>query len=491
MHFSNDKKDVGLSELLTQVIDVSNNWLFAGATLYSSELLYGDYVERLVEFNLRCKWQESLYDFARFGNMSSKSLTHKLIQSCTSSCALAKALLVYRAGLRDYLEPFIKSELFMQDRNDIIDTEEETGYDMTADRDKFMAYCMVMREEGYFTSDNISFNWPGSVEAGDTLGQWDLDKLSMALFFPVMNKAVLDTKGLCTKIIACANAVTTDDKPGPEAPASRDEPAADVTKQRAKLSPEQITQVVPLLFRNSQVGMSVSLEELDGKSIKEQLDMLQVTDEMEAIAKQKKLKDFSASGDHIAYSSVFTTDRCTTVLAVSKGKPAAGSSDRTGDQAKDERVVIGEVAFFSTHMMHDNLTKALSVPMKVVSRNVDNYPVAVSDLPESFGDSMTNACYATAIVQASTLVSQVDNSKDTRKSMPYVMLYRVYQHKDFSKKISANQKTPRDCDPYIQEDGTIRVITMVPQMLFINWCVLLSCISPVLIDCWVHLQVHS
>ena len=166
-----------------------------------------------------------------------------------------------------------------------------------------MSYCMVMREEGYFTSKNISFNWPASVETGDTLGQWDLDKLTMALFFPVVNTAVLDTEGLCAKVIACSekqSAVASNDEHDHEVAASRDKTPARITVQCAKLSSEQITQVVPLLFRNSQVGMSVSLQELEGKSIEQQLDMLQVTTEMEATAKQKKLKNFSASGSHLS-----------------------------------------------------------------------------------------------------------------------------------------------------------------------------------------------
>ena len=93
---------------------------------------------------------------------------------------------------------------------------------------------------------------------------------------------------------------------------------------------------------------------------------------------------------------------------------------------------------------------------------------------------MESVCYATAIVQASADRIQVERSRDTRKSMPYVMLYRVYQHNDFAEQMASQRDNiPRDCDPYIQEDGTIRVITMVPQMFFVNWCVLLLCISSV------------
>ena len=84
-------------------------------------------------------------------------------------------------------------------------------------------------------------------------------------------------------------------------------------------------------------------------------------------------------------------------------------------------------------MMHDKMTKPLVVPMKVRSRDLDNYPVAISELPKAFGDSMENVCYATAIVQPGHRAAQLDAGQDTRNLSPFVMMYRVYQADEFSK----------------------------------------------------------
>ena len=81
--------------------------------------------------------------------------------------------------------------------------------------------------------------------------------------------------------------------------------------------------------------------------------------------------------------------------------------------------------------MHDKVTKPVVVPMKVQSRQLKNYLLAISELPESFGDSMQNMCYATAFLQPGLTTAQLDDGPDTRNLSPYVMLYRVYQAKEF------------------------------------------------------------
>ena len=137
------------------------------------------------------------------------------------------------------------------------------------------------------------------------------------------------------------------------------------------------------------------------------------------------------------------------------------------------------MAHFSTMMVHDNLTKPLVCPMKVQSRTADNYPKAVSELPDGYRDSMENVCYATAIVQPGRNMAQLGETvDDTRRSMPYVMLYRVYQANEFSR-LMKEKKSPAllKCEAFTQSDGTIRLITMVPYLLFVNWYVLLPCTS--------------
>ena len=205
--------------------------------------------------------------------------------------------------------------------------------------------------------------------------------------------------------------------------------------------------------------------------------MLKVTDEMEATAMKKKLKGFASSEGHIAYTAVFTDRGCTTVLAVGKKGYTEASKDRSGEQTEDWRSDLGEMAHFSTMMVHDNLTKPLVCPMKVKSRTIDNYPTAMSELPDGYGDSMENVCYATAILQPGSNMAQLGETvDDTRKVMPYVMLYRVYQADEFSRLMKEKKGGPLSkCEDFTQSDGTIRVITMVPYLLFVNWYVLLPC----------------
>ena len=120
-------------------------------------------------------------------------------------------------------------------------------------------------------------------------------------------------------------------------------------------------------------------------------------------------------------------------------------------------------------MMHDKMTKPLVVPMKVASRELDTYLHPISQLPEAFGDSMENVCYATAIVQPGHRAAQLDAGQDTRNTSPFVMLYRVYQADEF-------QKLVGDKEGFAQADGTFRVVTMIPHTFFVNWYALLPCI---------------
>ena len=130
------------------------------------------------------------------------------------------------------------------------------------------------------------------------------------------------------------------------------------------------------------MGSSVQVSELHGKSIEEQIDMftlLTLSEYMLASARDKGLRKFKHAENQIAFTSVATANRCTTVLAVTpqEGKPTDASKDRTGSQVEDHRFRLGEVAHFSTMMMHDKMTKPLVVPMKVQSRELPQLPPCI------------------------------------------------------------------------------------------------------------------
>ena len=122
------------------------------------------------------------------------------------------------------------------------------------------------------------------------------------------------------------------------------------SEEHTRLNPEQIENIVPLMLRNTQVGSSVQLSELHGKDIEEQIDMFILSAQMLASAQNKGLKKFKHAEGQIAYTSVATAGRCTTVLAVNPqaGKFTEASKDRSGSQVEDHRLRLGEVAHFST-----------------------------------------------------------------------------------------------------------------------------------------------
>ena len=132
------------------------------------------------------------------------------IQSCTASSALAQAVLVHTAGCTAFLDVFKAAGVLSLPDTTAADMDRgaldghEVYYNMTEDRNKFMAYCMVMRAEGFFSSDKVAFNWPGEIVEDDTIGHWALDKLSMALCYPLVNKDVFsENPGLVDKVLAC------------------------------------------------------------------------------------------------------------------------------------------------------------------------------------------------------------------------------------------------------------------------------------------------
>ena len=213
--------------------------------------------------------------------------------------------------------------------------------------------------------------------------------------------------------------------------------------------------------------------------------MFTLSEEMLNSARDTGLRKFKHAKGQIAYTSVSAANRCTIVLAVNpdEGKFTDVSRDRTGSQVEDHRFKLGEVAYFSTMMMHDTMTKPLVVPMKVQLRELHNYLHAISELPETFGDSMENVCYAIAIVQLGHRAAQLDGGQDTRNLSPYVMLYRVYQADKFHKLMGGK-------DELVQADGTFRVVTMIPHTFFVNWYALLPCIRFV-VHSVLGVQVHN
>ena len=162
---------------------------------------------------------------------------------------------------------------------------------MTEDRNKFMAYCMVMRAEGFFSVDKVAFNWPGDISDDDKTGNWALDKLSMALFYPLVNKDVFSGNvGLVDRVVQCWQESDAAAKPSKAAKQQKKVKAIKDTEEHIRLSPEQIEKIVPLMLRNTQVGSSVQLSELHGKDIEGQIDMFTLSAEMLESARDKGLK---------------------------------------------------------------------------------------------------------------------------------------------------------------------------------------------------------
>ena len=370
-HYSGDELDEMILE------KVSKLWLFAGASIYGEHQLLGDYVERLLGLDLQCTWQEKKYNILPAGDVN--------IQSCTASSALAQAVLVHTAGWTGLLDVFKAAGVLSlpdveaaaeharcQMPEDYV--EHEVHYDMTEDRNMFMAYCMVMRAGGLFSGVKGAFDWPGDILEDDKTGHWALDKLSMALFYPLVNKAVFSRNaGLVDLVLGCWQSSDAAARPVKAAKQQKKVKAMQDSEEHTRLNPEQIEKIVTLMLRNTQVGSSVQLSELHGKDIEEQIDMFTLSAQMLDSARDKGLKKFKHAEGQIAYTSVATADRCTTVLAVNPqaGKFTAASNDRSGSQVEDHRLRLDEVAHFSTMMMHDKMTKPLVVPMKVASRELD------------------------------------------------------------------------------------------------------------------------
>jgi hypothetical protein len=144
-----EAKDYSGDELDEMILEkVSKLWLFAGASIYGEDLLHEDYGKRLLGLDLQCTWQEKKYNILQAADVK--------IQSCTASSALAQAVLVHTAGWPGPLDVFKAAGVLglpdvaaAAEAEDY--TEHEVYYNMTEDRNKFMAYCMAMRAGGLFS----------------------------------------------------------------------------------------------------------------------------------------------------------------------------------------------------------------------------------------------------------------------------------------------------------------------------------------------------
>ena len=465
-----------LDEYISQI--VAKQWLFAGANIYDGSLLHEDYCKRLLGLDLECQWQQKKYNILPAGDVN--------IQSCTASSTLAQAVLAHTAGWTGPLDAFKAAGVLSLPDTTAADMDVEAldrhdvYYNMTEDRNKFMAYCMAMRAGRLFNGVEGAFNWPGDILDDDKTGHWALDKLAMALFYPLLNKNVFSANaGLVDMVVGCWKksdaAAATVAKASKAGKQQKKVKAVKDTDEHIRLNPEQIEKIVPLMLRNTQVGSSVQLSKLHGMDMERQIDMFTLSTEMLESARAKGLKKFKSAEGQIAYTSVATANSCTTVLAVQpkEGKFTDASRDRTGTQDKDHRYRLGEVAHFSTMMMNEKMTKPLVVPMKVASRELDTYLDPISELPEAFGASLENVCYATAIVQPGYRAAQLDAAEDTRNLSPFVMLYRVYQADEFYKLMGRRLSRKE----FAQADGTFRVVTMLPHTFFVNWYALLPYIT--------------
>ena len=150
------------------------------------------------------QWQEKKY--VKFCKTQDKELLPELfpavkIQSCTASSALAKVVLMYTVGWTDVLDVSQVAGLLTLSGLPL-PSPSQYMYDMTEGRNKFMAYCMVMGEQGRFSSD--IFDRPAKIEHDDNIGEWSLHKVTMALCHPLMKEDMLSgNKGLVDKVVVC------------------------------------------------------------------------------------------------------------------------------------------------------------------------------------------------------------------------------------------------------------------------------------------------
>ena len=129
----------------------------------------------------------------------------------------------------------------------------------------------------------------------DKIGHWALDKLSMALRYPLVNKDVFSgNPDLVGKVHSCweeSDAVAQTVKIV-KTPRKLKVKAVEAGQEDTRLSPEQIEKIVPLMLRNTQVGNSVQVSELHGKGTEEQIDMFTLSAEMLESARDKGLRKF-------------------------------------------------------------------------------------------------------------------------------------------------------------------------------------------------------
>ena len=147
----------------------------------------------------------------------------------------------------------------------------------------------------------------------DKIGHWALDKLTMALCYPLLNKDVFsENPGLVDKVLACweeSDAHAAASKLAAVKPAKsgksqkKAKTVEDAAVEGTKLSPEQIEKIVPLMLRNTQVGSSVQVSELHGKDIEAQVDMFTLSAEMLESARDKGLRKFKHAENQIAFTS--------------------------------------------------------------------------------------------------------------------------------------------------------------------------------------------
>ena len=154
-----------------------------------------------------------------------------------------------------------------------------------------------------FSGVKGAFDWPGDILEDDKAGHWALDKLSMALFYPLVNKDVFsENAGLVDMVVGCwkeSDAAATAAfvlaaKPVKAAKQQKTVKAMQDSEEHTRLNPEQIEKIVPLMLRNTQVGSSVQLSELHGKDIEEQIDMFTLSAQMLESAQGQRPKEVQA-----------------------------------------------------------------------------------------------------------------------------------------------------------------------------------------------------
>lgn len=359
---------------------IEEKWLFAGATIVLEDDLDPYWPDNLWGLQLACNHNTLTFKCSRhkFTKKKQKSggridyKKHLHIQSCTSSAALAKFILMHYAGMQEYTNAWKVNRMLNLPDMRTVNGQKECTLDMSKERDIFMAYCVTFRQLGFFEAS--TFQWLPEVDKSDQLGQWELDKLEQAFIYGSQVKGENGIMNIEHKdaIIEMLKASVSDshmfgeqheasenesEQEGPER--SQADSQVALRQVDLKLTTEQLQQTVPDYMRLSMLGSAPALDHLLGLPEQAQAEALKLNAKQRNVAMKKGFANIDNFGNQLVVTSVYTTNNRTVVMAVDMGKPHDASTNRLGDAVEDHRLKVGEVFSYSTILLDGHMNKVL------------------------------------------------------------------------------------------------------------------------------------